>query len=242
MVLPTPKEKERAVQEMFTSIAPRYDLNNTLLSFGLHHRWKRLAAEQTRLSQDSRVLDLCSGTGDLALILARKVGRQGRVTALDLNQQMLSLGCQKLREAHFEKQVGCVVANAECLPFSKCAFHAVMVAFGIRNVNDVKKALFEIHRILQSGGRMVCLEFSVPKNALVRKLYDFYSFYGLPWIGSFVSGDKTGTYRYLPASIRTFPDQETLKGLMIDAGFKQVTYRNLTGGIVAIHTGTKPLE
>jgi demethylmenaquinone methyltransferase / 2-methoxy-6-polyprenyl-1,4-benzoquinol methylase len=241
MVLPIPKEKERAVQEMFASIAPRYDLNNTLLSFGLHHRWKRIAAEQAQLSQDSRVLDLCAGTGDLALILARKAGRRGRVTALDLNQQMLSLGRQKLHDARLKERVGCVVANAECLPFSECTFHTVTVAFGIRNVNDVKKALYEILKVLQPGGRMICLEFSVPKNALVRKLYDLYSFYWLPWIGSLVSGDKTGTYRYLPASIRTFPDQETLKQLLQDTGFTDVTYRNLTGGIVAIHMGAKPV-
>jgi demethylmenaquinone methyltransferase / 2-methoxy-6-polyprenyl-1,4-benzoquinol methylase len=241
MVLPIPKEKERAVQEMFTSIAPRYDLNNTLLSFGLHHRWKRLAAELTQAGLDDRVLDLCAGTGDLARLLARKVGQQGRVTALDLNQQMLSLGRQKMLDARLKERVGCVVANAESLPFSPCTFHATTVAFGIRNVIDTKKALNETFRVLRPGGKMVCLEFSVPKNALVRKLYALYSFYWLPWLGSLVSGDKTGTYRYLPASIRAFPDQETFKRLLLDAGFTDVTYRNLTGGIVAIHMGTKPV-
>ena len=237
----TPREKERTVQEMFTSIAPRYDLNNTLLSFGLHHRWKRLAAEQAQVNPDNRVLDLCAGTGDLALLLAQKMGYLGRVTALDLNQRMLSLGRQKMHDARFQKQVGCVVANAEWLPFPEGTFHAVTAAFGIRNVTDIKKALHETHKVLQPGGRLVCLEFSVPKNRLVRKLYDLYSFYCLPWIGAMVSGDKTGTYRYLPASIRAFPDQETLKQLFLDAGFTDVAYRNLTGGIVAIHTGIKPV-
>ena len=239
MVLPTPKEKERTVQEMFTSIASRYDLNNTLLSFGLHYRWKRFAVEQVYVHQGDKVLDLCAGTGDLSFLLAEKVGGHGYVAALDLNERMLSLGRQKIRNAHL-RQVHHLISNAEHLPFSENRFEAVTVAFGIRNVSNIHNVLNEIYRVLRPGGRMACLEFSVPHNPFLRKLYDFYSFYWLRWVGTMVSGDKAGTYCYLPASIRSFPDQETFRLILTDTGFTNVTYQNLTGGIVAVHTGIKP--
>lgn len=239
MALPSPEEKERAVQAMFDSIAHRYDLNNTLLSLGLHHRWKRAAVDRVRVSPGETALDLCAGTGDLALRLARKVGAHGHVVAADLNDRMLAVGREKIRKAGLADRITCLVANAEALPFHERAFDVATVAFGIRNVTDSKKVFAEMHRVLKVGGRAVCLEFSRPTNAVVRKLYDLYSFHWLPRIGSFISGDKTGTYRYLPASIRAFSNQETLAKIMIDAGFAEVTYRNLTGGIVAIHTGIK---
>lgn len=239
MTLPTPEEKERAVQAMFDSIAPRYDLNNTMLSLGLHHRWKRAAVDRARVSPGETALDLCTGTGDLALRLAEKGGREGRVVAADLNVRMLAVGREKIRKAGLADRITCLVANAEALPFHERTFDVATVAFGIRNVTDIKKTFAEIYRVLQPGGRAVCLEFSRPTNGIVRRMYDLYSFYWLPWIGSLVSGDKTGTYRYLPASIRAFPNQETLAQLMINAGFADVTYRNLTGGIVAIHVGVK---
>ncbi len=239
MTLPSPEEKERAVQAMFDSIAPRYDLNNTMLSLGLHHRWKRAAVDRVRVSAGETALDLCAGTGDLALRLARKVGAHGHVVAADLNDRMLAVGREKIRKAGNADRITCLVANAEALPFHEQTFDVATVAFGIRNVTDSKKVFAEMHRVLKAGGRAVCLEFSRPTNAVVRKLYDLYSFHWLPLIGSLISGDKTGTYRYLPASIRAFSDQETLAQIMINAGFADVAYRNLTGGIVAIHVGIK---
>ena len=179
--LPKPEEKEQAVQEMFTSIAPRYDLNNTLLSFGFHHRWKRLAVEEVSVHPGERILDLCAGTGDLALLLAQKVKTGGFVVALDFNERMLVLGRQKIRNARLQEQIRCLVANAQWLPFPQAAFHAVTVAFGIRNITDTMRVLNETYRVLHPGGKVVCLEFSVPRNTIVRKLYDLYSLrYGWP--------------------------------------------------------------
>ena len=237
--LPPASEKERAVQGMFTAIAHRYDLNNTLLSLGLHHAWKRLAVKLTEAAEGDAVLDVCTGTGDLAVLLARRVGASGRVNGVDLNERMLAFGrakIQKLGLGNVVLQTG----NAEALPFSDRGFRAATVAFGIRNVSDVPRALSELYRVLSPGGRAVCLEFSRPTNAILRRFYDLYSFRLLPGIGRVVSGDRTGVYDYLPASIRVFPDQERLKQLFEKAGFTPVTYRNLTGGIVAIHVGVKP--
>ena len=238
MTLPSPEEKERAVQAMFDAIAHRYDLNNTLLSFGLHRFWKGQAVQMSGAREGETVLDLCTGTGDLAVLLARQVGPSGRVVGLDLNERMLEFGRQKIARLG-ASNITLLAGNAESLQFCDRTFQAITVAFGIRNVADIKKALSEAHRVLKPGGRLVCLEFSTPTNPLLRKVYDLYSFYLIPWIGSLVSGDKTGTYRYLPASIRAFSDQETLAQIMIDAGFADVTYQNLTGGIVAIHVGIK---
>ena len=226
---------------MFTSIAHSYDLNNSLLSFGLHHRWKRLAVDRAQIQPGETALDLCAGTGDLALLLGKKAGRHGMVAALDLNEPMLQIGRRKIREGRLEEQAKCIVGNADTLPFSRNTFHGVTVAFGIRNVTEVKKTLDEIHRVLRPGGRLVCLEFSVPKNPWVRKFYDLYSFYWIPWLASILSGDKTGTYRYLPASIRAFHDPESLKSLLADCGFSGIVYENLSLGIVAVHTGLKPV-
>jgi demethylmenaquinone methyltransferase/2-methoxy-6-polyprenyl-1,4-benzoquinol methylase len=239
MTIPPPEEKDRAVQAMFDSIAHRYDLNNTLLSLGLHHHWKRVAADRTGLNPGETALDLCAGTGDLALHLARRAGTQGHVVAADLNSRMLAFAQEKIRKAGLSERITSVRANAECLPFGERTFHAVTIGFGIRNVTDMKRGFAEIYRVLKPNGRVVCLEFSRPTHAIMRRLYDLYSFYWLPRIGALISGDRTGTYHYLPASIRAFPDQAALAELMTGVGFQEVTYRNLAGGIVAIHVGVK---
>lgn len=225
---------------MFTSIASCYDLNNSLLSFGLHHRWKRAAAAQSGAQPDDHVLDLCAGTGDLAILLGRKVGNGGRVAALDLNRAMLRVGLKKIRDLAVGN-VDCVVANAEVLPFPDNTFHAVTVAFGLRNVTGLKSALAGILQVLKPGGKLVCLEFSTPVNPVLRGLYHLYSFHWIPWIATLISRDRTGTYHYLPASIRQFPDQETFRRMIEKAGFSEVSYRNLSGGIVAVHEGSKPV-
>ena len=261
--------REQAVQRMFTAIARWYDLNNSLLSFGLHHRWKRSAADYatapfagacgvhsgdsfiTPFGQDLTAeeasgraepryaLDVGAGTADLALLLAARMGPRGMVVASDLNEAMLREGRRKIGRRTPAARIPCLLINAEHLSFPDASFDAVTAGFCIRNVGDRAQAFAEIHRVLKPGGRFVCLEFSRPERAWLRSLYDWYSFSLLPRLGTLVARDKTGVYEYLPASIRTFPDQEGLKGLLLETGFSRVDYHNLTGGIVAIHVATK---
>jgi demethylmenaquinone methyltransferase/2-methoxy-6-polyprenyl-1,4-benzoquinol methylase len=231
-------QKEQAVQRMFSSIARYYDLNNSVLSFGLHHQWKRQAVGFVPLLS-KRVLDVGSGTGDLALLVAGRLSQDARIVAADFNHPMLTVGLGKVRRAGLAGRIRCVQANAGEMCAPDRVFDAVTTGFCLRNVGDLAKALEEIHRVLRPGGRLVCLEFSRPPMAWLRRLYDWYSFSLLPWIGTKVSGDTTGVYQYLPASIRAFPDQEGLAEQMRKAGFGCVDYYNLTGGIVAIHVAVK---
>lgn len=233
------EEKEKVVQQMFTSIAESYDLNNSLLSFGLHHLWKRFAVDKAMVKEGGRYLDVCAGTADIAMLLARKAGRKGLVVGLDLNYRMLLVGKKKLAKYGHNEWVMLIQGNAESLAFPDKIFDAVTVGFGIRNVSNIDKAFSEIYRVLKPGGRAVCLEFSRPTNALLRWLYDLYSFKILPGVGRIVAGDDTGVYQYLPDSIRKFPDQERLTELMYQAGFSQVAYTNLSGGIVAVHVAIR---
>ena len=232
------RDKEQAVQRMFSSIARYYDLNNSVLSLGLHHAWKRKAV--TNLSPGTRlVLDVGSGTGDLAVLAARRLGNGTRIIAADLNHPMLAVGLNKIRRKGLQQQILCVQANAQRICAPDGAFDAVTTGFCLRNVGDLPMVLGEIFRVLKPGGNLICLEFSRPVLAWLRRLYDWYSFTLLPWVGTRISGDTTGVYEYLPASIRTFPDQEGLASLMKKTGFSRVEYINSSGGIVAIHTAFK---
>lgn len=231
--------REQAVQRMFTAIARFYDLNNSVLSFGLHHRWKRLAAGYIPAVSAGRALDIGAGTGDLALLIEKRMGRDGRVAAADLNAAMLLEGQRKIAGRGLADRIACFRTNAEQLGFRDGSFDAVTTGFCMRNVGNLMAAILEIRRVLKPGGRFVCLEFSRPVRAWLLRLYDWYSFTLLPRIGTLVARDKTGVYEYLPASIRTFPDQERLSQLLREAGFRHVEYRNLSGGIVAIHVATK---
>lgn len=231
--------RERAVQRMFTAIATRYDLNNSLLSFGLHSRWKALAISHVPVHTQGRALDLGSGTGDLALLLHRRMGERGHVVAMDLNVAMLNVGVRKIARRGFTARITCFRGNAERIVFHDDAFDAVTAGFCIRNVGDRLQAFREIYRVLKPGGRFVCLEFSRPESAWLRQIYDWYSFHLLPAIGTWVAKDHTDVYTYLPESIRTFPDQDQLAALLREAGFAQVAYHNLNGGIVAIHVAVK---
>ncbi len=231
--------REEAVQRMFTAIARFYDLNNSLLSFGLHRGWKRRAAIMVPPLQGGRALDIGAGTADLALLIEDRMGPKGHVVATDLNAAMLREARHKIRRRGAADRITCLRGNAERLGFRDETFEAVTTGFCVRNVGNLVQVLVEIRRVLKPGGRFVCLEFSRPVSGWLRGLYDWYSFRLLPWIGTKVAGDKTGVYQYLPASIRTFPDQERLRDLLREAGFRHVEYRNLTGGIVAIHTATK---
>lgn len=237
--IPAPAEKERTVQRMFSAIAGWYDLNNTVLSLGLHHRWKREAVDMTQTKPGDRVLDLCAGTCDLAILQAARVGADGRVTACDLNAEMLEIGRRKVAKRGYADRITCVRGNAESLQFEDKTFDALTVAFGLRNVTHLSMALAEMHRVLKPGGRAVCLEFSQPTNAAFRKAYDFYSFTLLPKIGTWISRDRTGVYQYLPDSIRDFPAQERFATMWRQTGFHGVRYVNRSGGIVALHIGVK---
>lgn len=235
----TGQDREQAVQRMFTAIARCYDLNNSLLSFGLHHRWKRIAASYVPEIKEGWALDVGAGTGDLAILIDRRMNYTGHVIAADLNAAMLQVGLQKILKLGLGGRVACFQMNAEDLTFCDDVFDAVTAGFCIRNVGNRMQAFTEIRRVLKPGGRFVCLEFSQPVHRWMRKLYDWYSFCLLPWIGTKVAQDGTGVYDYLPASIRTFPDQIGLCELLRTAGFEHVDYRNLSGGIVAIHTAVK---
>jgi demethylmenaquinone methyltransferase/2-methoxy-6-polyprenyl-1,4-benzoquinol methylase len=229
------EEKAARVDEVFGSVAPRYDLMNDLMSGGLHRWWKRFAAEASGVRPGERVLDIAGGTGDLARLFARRVGAAGEVVMTDINRAMLKLGRDRLLDAGIVAPVA--QCNAESLPFGRDRFDCVSVAFGLRNMTRKEVALAEMRRVLKPGGRLLVLEFSKVWGPLA-PLYDAYSFGVLPRLGRLVAGDA-GAYRYLAESIRMHPDQESLKGIMEHAGFERVEYFNLAAGIVALHRGYK---
>lgn len=233
----TPEEKDRRVQEVFTSVASRYDLMNDLMSGGLHRLWKRFALAALRLPPRARVLDLASGTGDLARRLAARRD-VAFLVACDRNEAMLRQGRRRLEDAG-ALGVRYAVADAEALPFADAAFDAVTIGFGLRNVTDPARALAEMRRVLAPAGVLVVLEFSRLRIRPLRPLYDLYSFGVLPALGALVARDRA-SYRYLAESIRRHPDQEALAGMMREAGFVHVTHHDLHGGLVAVHRGIRP--
>ncbi len=231
-------EKQSKVAEVFHSVAAKYDIMNDLMSFGVHRLWKRFAIDCSGVRPGQKVLDLAGGTGDLTAKFSRIVGEKGQVVLADINDSMLKVGRDKLRDLGVVSNVEYVQANAQALPFPENTFDLVTIAFGLRNVTDKDEALRSIFRVLKPGGRLLILEFSKPSNDLLSKAYDMYSFNLLPTMGKVVANDSE-SYKYLAESIRMHPDQETLKGMMDTAGFEQTQYYNLTGGIVALHRGYK---
>jgi len=231
-------EKAARVRAVFSSVAGKYDLMNDLMSFGAHRLWKRFTLELTGLRAGQRALDLAGGTGDLAIGLARRVGRGGCVTLADINWDMLVRGRDRLLDAGFASELECVVADAERLPFADGAFDCITIGFGLRNVTDRQAALASMYRVLKPGGQLLVLEFSTPTAPGLKPLYDAYSFRVLPLLGRLVAQDAA-SYRYLAESIRRHPDQETLLGMLRAAGFVETRYHNLAGGIVAVHRGYK---
>ncbi|WP_099075202.1 bifunctional demethylmenaquinone methyltransferase/2-methoxy-6-polyprenyl-1,4-benzoquinol methylase UbiE [Proteus alimentorum] len=231
-------DKQTMVARVFHSVASKYDLMNDLMSFGIHRIWKRYTIEASGVRRNQRVLDLAGGTGDLTAKFSRLVGENGEVVLADINDSMLKMGREKLRDHGIVGNVNYVQANAEELPFPDNHFDCITISFGLRNVTDKAKALRSMFRVLKPGGRLLVLEFSKPVLDPLSKIYDAYSFHILPKIGQVIVNDAE-SYRYLTESIRMHPDQETLKGMMEEAGFDQVTYTNMTGGIVALHKGFK---
>lgn len=231
-------EKQGLVANVFNSVAKKYDIMNDVMSFGIHRLWKRYTIDCSGVRKGMKVLDIAGGTGDLTAQFSRRVGPTGEVVLADINQAMLDVGRDKLRNMGIVDNVDYVQANAEELPFESDRFDIITIAFGLRNVTDKQKALESMFRVLKPGGRLLVLEFSKPVPPLLSQAYDFYSFNVLPKMGQLVAGDAD-SYQYLAESIRMHPDQETLKGMMETAGYEQVTYQNLTGGIVALHRGFK---
>ncbi|MDV2857339.1 MULTISPECIES: bifunctional demethylmenaquinone methyltransferase/2-methoxy-6-polyprenyl-1,4-benzoquinol methylase UbiE [Oceanimonas] len=231
-------EKEQMVASVFHSVAAKYDVMNDLMSFGIHRLWKRFTIDCSGVRPGHKVLDLAGGTGDLTAKFSRMVGDQGQVVLADINDSMLKVGRDKLRNKGLGSNIAYVQANAEALPFPDNHFDLITIAFGLRNVTNKDKALASMQRVLKPGGRLLVLEFSKPQHEIMSKLYDFYSFNVLPKMGALVAQDSE-SYQYLAESIRMHPDQETLKHMMEEAGLEQVEYFNLTDGVVALHRGFK---
>lgn len=231
-------DKVNKVAGVFHSVAAKYDLMNDLMSMGVHRLWKRYTIEMSGVKRGDKVLDLAGGTGDLAAKFARIVGKEGSVTLADINDSMLRVGRERLTDKGLAGNLQYVQANAECLPFPDNHFDAITIAFGLRNVTDKDAALRSMYRVLKPGAPLLVLEFSKPVLKPLSPIYDAYSFKLLPLMGKIIT-DDADSYRYLAESIRKHPDQETLKQMMIDAGFEHVDYFNLSGGIVALHRGYK---
>jgi demethylmenaquinone methyltransferase/2-methoxy-6-polyprenyl-1,4-benzoquinol methylase len=228
-------EKAGRVGAVFRSVAPSYDVMNDLMSMGMHRLWKRFAIEMSGVRAGQSVLDVASGSGDLAASFARRAGPSGRVVMTDINAAMLKVGRDKLVDRGLFPPVA--LCDAEKLPFPSDTFDLVSVAFGLRNMTHKDRALAEMARVARPGGRVIVLEFSKPWKPLA-PAYDAYSFSVLPRLGKYVARDEAA-YRYLAESIRMHPDQETLKSMMGEAGLSRVDYFNLTAGIVALHRGFK---
>jgi demethylmenaquinone methyltransferase/2-methoxy-6-polyprenyl-1,4-benzoquinol methylase len=235
------EEKRKLVGEVFTSVARNYDLMNDLMSMGVHRVWKRYFVATAQVKRGDRVLDLAGGTGDIAALLRDRVGdggaaSEGRVVLGDINGDMLRVGRDRMTDRGLVRGLDYVQCNAEALPFPDASFDLVTIAFGLRNVTDKNAALREMHRVLKVGGQARVLEFSQVKAEWFKPFYDFHSFSVLPRLGRLFAGDAD-SYRYLAESIRKHPPQDELAAMLQAAGFDRCGYRNLSGGIVAIHTG-----
>ena len=228
------EEKVQWVLRHFDSVAAKYDQMNTLLSFGIHLLWKRLAVRMIGLREGDRVIDVCGGTADLALLAAKLIGPAGRVIVYDINWAMMEAGRLKTGQSPLSDRIQWVLGDAERIGFPDNCFDAAMVGFGIRNLTHMKKGFEEMHRVLKPGGKLMCLEFSKPTAPWFCRLYDFYSFHIMPVVGQILAGSRQA-YTYLPESIRTFPLPGELSAMLERIRFTGVTHRPLTNGIAVIH-------
>lgn len=231
-------EKEKKVGEVFQSVAQKYDLMNDLMSFGIHRLWKRITVELACVRRNSKILDLAGGSGDISMRFCKKISDEGRVVLADINPAMLKVGRDRIIDAGYFSKVDFAEVNAEYLPFKSNYFDYITIGFGLRNVTDKLRALKSMYRVCKPSGKLLVLEFSKPTIDSLQKIYDWYSFNVLPKIGKIFANDSD-SYKYLAESIRMHPDQEDLKQLILDAGFEDCKYINMSCGIVALHIAYK---
>lgn len=231
-----PEEKTARVGHVFSSVASRYDLMNDLMSCGLHRLWKDRFVARMAPKAGQKILDLAGGTGDIAIRCARRTQEQALVTVCDINPAMMAVGKAKALDAGIFSGIEWVCGNAEALPFPDRSMDTVSIVFGLRNVTRIDAALAEAARVLKRGGRFFCMEFTSGVAKPIKKMFDVYCATAMPFLGRHVADDEE-SYRYLAESIQSFPDQETLAHRMRAAGFDQVRFENMMGGIAVIHTG-----
>ena len=232
------EEKPKLVNKVFDSVAFRYDLMNDLMSAGLHRLWKDNFIDWLAPRKNTHLLDVAGGTGDIAFRFINRTKNQAAVTVIDRNENMLKEGKRRSNAGKIETDLEWVCGDAMKLPFENGVFDYYTISFGIRNVLDLKKCLSEAFRVLKPGGRIMILEFSKVENETLSKIYDAFSFNVVPRLGKLIANDAE-SYQYLIESIRKFPSQEKLANLVAEVGFRQVKYRNLTQGVVAMHSGWK---
>ncbi len=230
-------EKGEKIQQMFGTIAPRYDLLNRMLSFGIDRRWRKKAVSLVKFREGARILDVATGTGDVALEIARSTPANVKITGADFCKEMVDLGQIKVAQSPYADRIDFKVAPCEDLPFPNETFDSITIAFGIRNVVDRKLGLAEMWRVLRPGGRMIILEFSTPRSHIFRQIYYFYFRRLLPMIGGLIS--KYNAYKYLPDSVLEFPSHEEFAAMIEGAGFQGVHIKELTFGIASIYVGDK---
>jgi demethylmenaquinone methyltransferase/2-methoxy-6-polyprenyl-1,4-benzoquinol methylase len=230
-------DKGEKIQQMFGAIAPRYDFLNRLLSFGIDRRWRTKAVRLLKYREGSRILDVATGTGDVALEIALQTPASVKITGADFCQEMVDLGAVKVAASPYADRIDLKVAPCEDLPFANDTFDSITIAFGIRNVVDRKLGLAEMWRVLRPGGRMIILEFSTPRSQLFRQLYYFYFRQLLPVVGGLFS--RYNAYKYLPDSVLEFPSQEEFSQMIGEAGFRNIHLHELTFGIATIYVGEK---
>lgn len=229
--------KGESIREMFDSIAPRYDLLNRLLSLGIDRRWRRFAVRQIKFAEGGKILDVATGTADVALEIAAVTPFSVSITGVDFSSQMVELGKEKVKQSAFSNRITLQVAPCESMPFEDNSFDSATIAFGIRNVVDRLCGLNEIQRVLKPGGRIVILEFSNPRSRIIKAAYNFYFLKILPLVGGLIS--NFSAYKYLPDSVLEFPSQEDFKKIIARAGFGSVAHTDLTFGIATVYTGEK---
>tara|TARA_Y100000389_G_scaffold5227_1_gene4930 strand:+ start:888 stop:1622 length:735 start_codon:yes stop_codon:yes gene_type:complete len=226
-------KKAEHVEDVFHSVAEEYDLMNDAMSFGMHRLWKKMLIELSELSEGSMALDIASGTADIPRLINKKF-KSVSMHVTDINASMLALGKERAINENFFHNCNFALASGESLPYQDQTFDLVTVGFGLRNFTDKEKGLKEMKRVLKPDGVLLILEFSKPTNSFFSKVYDWYSFNIIPKLGSFLANDSK-SYQYLAESIRMHPDQETLKNMVLDAGFDDCKFYNLVNGVVAIH-------
>lgn len=237
------EEKSGLVKQVFDSVASKYDIMNDLMSGGVHRIWKDKMVEEIGLDKDLEYnfLDVAGGTGDISFRIAKKcqkLGVKAKIEVSDINEEMLEVGKKRAIDNNLFTNLNFKVGNGEALPYADDYFDFYTIAFGIRNFTNIEKGLSEAYRTLKRGGKFICLEFSKVNNEVLSKIYDLYSFNIIPKVGKFVANDEE-SYRYLAESIKKFPNQENFKNMIKEAGFKNVSYKDLTFGTVAIHIGEK---